>query len=107
MAQGYGGVVSLVRRLSSLSPHIRLYLLIMSSIEEDNIIALRAAKQGASVSTPVTEAQRQLYLWIQAQYQFGSSFKEPTGFIGWNRFQKVLVDQKPQQRDQIISALEQ
>jgi hypothetical protein len=107
MAQGYGEMVSLVGRLSSSSAHIRFQLLTMSSVEQDNITALRAANEGSSVSTPVTEAEKQLYLWIQAQYHSGSSFKVVSGFIGWKKFQKVLVAQKPQQRDQIISALGQ
>jgi hypothetical protein len=78
----------------------------MSSLEEDNRIALRAVNNGASVSTPVREAERQLYPWIQAQFH-ESSFQGPYGFIGWEKFQKMLIDQKPQQQDQIISALGQ
>jgi hypothetical protein len=73
----------------------------MSSVEKYNALSLRAVTKGA------TEAEKQLYPWIQAQYHSESSFKVPSGFIGWKKFQKLLIDQKPQQRDQIISAFKQ
>jgi hypothetical protein len=73
----------------------------MSSVEEYNALTLKAVTKGAA------EAEKQLYPWIQAQYHSESSFKVPSGFIGWKKFQKLLIDQKPQQRNQIISAFKQ
>jgi hypothetical protein len=101
MAEGYGEVVSLVGRPILHPTYTRHHVLIMSSVEKYNAPTLRAVTKGA------TEAEKQLYPWIQTQYHSGSSFKAPYGFIGWEKFEKILIDQKPQLRVQIISALKQ
>jgi hypothetical protein len=107
MAQIGGEAVSLADDTIYGPPHRgRHNILIRSSIEEDNIAALKAQKQGTSVSTPTVKAEEQLYPWIKTQYHSQSSFIS-TGFIGWRKFENVLINQKPQERDQIISALAQ
>jgi hypothetical protein len=107
MAQICGEAVSLADDTIHCSPHrSRRNVLIKSSIEEANIATLRAQKQGTSVSTPTIKVEEQLYPWIKTQYHSKSSFIS-TGFIGWKRFENVLINQKPQEHDQIISALGQ
>jgi hypothetical protein len=101
MAEGYGEAVSLVGGPILHPTHTRHRVLIMSSVEKYNAPSLRP------VTKEATEAEKQLYPWIQTQYHSESSFKASHGFIGWEKFQKMLIDQKPQQRDQIISALGQ
>jgi hypothetical protein len=101
MAEGYSEAVSLVVYTIHHPPgRNKCRVLIRSSIEEDNIDALKVRAQLAST---VKNTNEQLYQWIQRQYH-NSAFTS-IGFIGWGKFQTALISQKPEQQDLIISAL--
>jgi hypothetical protein len=113
MAESYGASVSLVDDTKSHPYRSKPRVLIRGSIEKDNIAALEDRKQSTNNSTAVREpsdnvsvsdTEKQLYRWIQDQYE--TCAFTSVSFIGWGKFQNALIDQQPQQRDQIISGLQ-
>jgi hypothetical protein len=106
-AESYNQAVSLVYG-TICHPHRSEFLvLIRGSIEADNIAAPKAqtlstnssaALRGPLKNIPVKSTKKQLYQWIQSQYDtdaFSSS-----GFIGWDKFRQALISKMPQQREQ-------
>jgi hypothetical protein len=51
----------------------------------------------------VSKADKKLYEWIKSQY-LDEAFNT-VGFIGWSKLQDSLISQRPQQREEIVSAL--
>jgi hypothetical protein len=113
MAESYGEAVSLVDDTMSHSYRRKCLVLTSSSIEEDNVAALKVQTQPTNTPKPVREPLKhasvkdtgeQLYQWIRVQYE--TCAFTSVGFIGWGKFQDALTNEKPQQRNQINSALQ-